>query len=454
MDGGDVTVFHRVTEGKLGSHDGCVIEDEVSQEFLDRIPGGLFRYRADDEGTIDYVSHDVLDMFGCKTYDEFCAITGNTFPGMVHPDDRERVLYEIDEQIKVGDRDAVTYRLNRPDLTELWVDDRGHYIVDDSGIAWFYVTIIDISDKVSSQRQLERAEERVDMLTMLSRDVVFDIDCQEQTGELFGDFETRFGRPPLSSDLILRKRCDKDCDVALEIHDIESLREVIEKGDFIDIETSLPDAEGNPIWCRYQSFVIFDDATGLPVRHVGRLLDTHAMVMREASLRKMAELDGLTGIFNRNAAMVRIEQALVSEECQEGCCLFLIDVDDFKQVNDCFGHPEGDRVLKEIARFLRRNMRKDDIIARLGGDEFAIFAAGLGSDPALTRVLDQLSAGLYAKRERPADMPEDLHPSITIGAAATTRFPVTFDELYQIADEALYVAKRAGKSRAELRRLN
>ena len=55
MDGGDVTVFHRVTEGKLGSHDGCVIEDEVSQEFLDRIPGGLFRYRADDEGTIDTV---------------------------------------------------------------------------------------------------------------------------------------------------------------------------------------------------------------------------------------------------------------------------------------------------------------------------------------------------------------------------------------------------------------
>ena len=45
-----MTVFHRVTEGKLGSHDGCVIEDEVSQEFLDRIPGGLFRYRADDEG--------------------------------------------------------------------------------------------------------------------------------------------------------------------------------------------------------------------------------------------------------------------------------------------------------------------------------------------------------------------------------------------------------------------
>ena len=58
-----MTIFHRVTEGKLGSHDGCAIEDEASQEFLDRIPGGLFRYRADDEGgTIDYVSRDVLEL--------------------------------------------------------------------------------------------------------------------------------------------------------------------------------------------------------------------------------------------------------------------------------------------------------------------------------------------------------------------------------------------------------
>ncbi len=449
-----MTVFHRVTEGKLGSHEGCVIEDEVSQEFLDRIPGGLFRYRADDEGTIDYVSRDVLAMFGCKTYEEFCSITGNTFIGMVHPDDRQRVTDEITAQIRVGDTDAVTYRLNCPDLIERWVDDRGRYVVDADGTAWFYVTIIDITDKMENQRQLERAEERIDMLTMLSRDVVFDIDCQKQTGELFGDFEARFRRPPLSGDLILRKRCDKACDIDLEVHDAGSLHEVVEKGDFIDIETSLPDDEGNPIWCRYQSFVIFDDDTGLPLRHVGRLLDTHAMVMREANLRKMAELDGLTGVFNRNAAMTRIEQALSGEECRGGCCLLLVDVDDFKQVNDGFGHPMGDRVLQEIANFLVRNMRRDDIIVRLGGDEFAIFAAGLGSDPALSRVLDQLSAGLYAEADRPTDFPADLCPSITIGAAATTRFPVTFDELYQVADEALYVAKRAGKFRATLRRLD
>ena len=226
-----MTVFHRVTEGKLGSRDGCVIEDEVSQEFLDRIPGGLFRYRADDEGgTIDYVSRDVLAMFGCATYDEFRAITGNTFLGMVHPDDRERVAAEIAEQISAGDTDAVAYRLNRPDGEVRWVDDRGRYVVDAAGAAWFYVTIIDITEKMSYQQQLERANDRVEILTVLSRDVIFDIDCQNQVGEVFGDFDARFGRAPQSADLILRKRCDKECSIDLEVHDIEPIRAVVERG--------------------------------------------------------------------------------------------------------------------------------------------------------------------------------------------------------------------------------
>lgn len=83
-----------------------------------------------------------------------------------------------------------------------------------------------------------------------------------------------------------------------------------------------------------------------------------------------------------------------------------------------------------------------------------MFAAGLVPGPALDRVLSQLSGGIYATTPRPADMPEGLHPSITIGAVACTRTPVTFDDLYQVADEALYVAKRAGKSQAALRYLD
>ena len=447
-----MTVFHRITEGKLGAGDGCVIEDEVSQEFLDRIPGGLFRYRAEGDGLIDYVSRDVLDMFGCATYEQFCAATGNTFIGMVYPDDRDRVAKEITEQISHGDTDVVDYRLNRPDGQELWVRDKGRYVVDDAGAAWFYVALTDITELLLYAQKLQRANQRVELLSVLSRDVVFDIQCQEQTGELFGDFAARFGREPKSADLIVKKRCDKECNVDLDVHDYGAYREVAERGDFIDDEIALAGGNGEPVWCRYQSFVIFNE-DGCPVRHVGRLLDTHETMMREVMLRRQAELDGLTGLFNRNAAMVRIDAALTAGDVGSPCTLFLIDVDDFKQVNDNFGHPEGDRVLQEIGKFLKGAVRRDDLVARLGGDEFAIFANGLGPGPALQNVLERLSGGIYAKGGRPEDMPEELQPSISVGAVACTRAPVTFDGLYQVADEALYVAKRAGKGRHALRTL-
>ncbi len=440
-----MTVFHSITAGTLGSHDGTTIDAEVSQEFLDRIPGGLFRYRADESGTIDYVSREVLTMFGCETYEEFSAITGNTFYGMVHPDDRDRVARELVDQIQKGDTDTLRFRLDHPSNKDVWVDDRGHLVVDDMGTAWFYVTLIDISEKVAYQRKLERANERLEILTELSHDILFDIDCQAQTGEIFGDFEGRFGRIPCSDDVILRKRCTKECSIDLEVHDITPLKQIVGRGDFVDIETSLCDLEGNPIWCRYQSYVIFNE-DGCPVRHVGRLLDTHEMVMRADRLRRKAEIDGMTGIWNREAAMERIENLL--EHMEEGTpfTLFLIDVDDFKQVNDTFGHPQGDEVLKDVAQFLSTTMRKEDVVARLGGDEFAIFAVGLGPGDALNNLLVRLSAGIYSKRAKPETMPDELDPTISIGAAASSGEKMGIDDLYKVADDALYTAKRGGKS--------
>lgn len=446
-----MSAFHRLADQGSDDQSSCEIKDEVSQEFLDRIPGGLFRYRAEGEGLIDYVSRDVLDMMGCTSYAEFRKVTENTFLGMVWPEDRERVSQEIAEQISESDTDVVDYRLNRPDGKELWVRDKGRCVKDEDGTLWFYVALTDITELMNYTRKLEQANQRVELISMLSRDVVFDIQCQEQTGDVFGDFEARFGRQPRSCDFIVRKRCDKPCDIKLTVHDLDDYRSVVNEGDFIDEEIAFTNGDGDPVWCRYQSFVLFDqDRT--PIRHVGRLLDTHEMAMREVMLRRQAELDGLTGLFNRDAAMARIE-AILCTKGDRPCTLFLIDVDDFKQVNDNFGHPIGDRVLQEIAKLLKRTVRSDDLVIRLGGDEFAIFAEGLGPGRALDNILHMLAGDIYSHEPRPKDLPVELQPSVTVGAVACTQNSVSFDELYQTADEALYVAKRGGKGRSALRTL-
>lgn len=447
-----MTVFHRLSGDGSDASGEDVVGAEVSREFLERIPGGLLRYRAEGDcaGRIDYVSRDLLTMFGCETHEEFSRLTGDLFTGMVHPDDRARVEREIATQIEHGDVDQVVYRLNRSDGEIVWVDDRGRFVRDSDGIGWFYVTLVDITEKVSYQQQMERGNERLEILTALSNDVVFDVDCPSGSTEVFGDFEGRFGRKPQMSDIVLRRRCQGECRLDISCFDIEPMMQRVTQGSFVECETSILDAGGQPIWFRYQSFVQFDEA-GNPVRHVGRLLDTHEMVMRENQFRRKAEHDSLTQLYNREAAISRIEEYLADGE---GPCSFLIiDVDDFKHINDRFGHPEGDRVLREIGSFLGKVMRKEDIVARFGGDEFAIFAKGLGPGPAIENILARIAKGLVSgdSSEGPCDC---VMPTLSIGAVTCEGSGKTFEEIYQAADETLYEAKRAGKAQAKLRILD
>lgn len=429
------------------SHDA----NEAFHQFLQHTPGGLFRYHADDEGAIDLVSQELITMMGCADRAAFDELTGGRFEGLVHPDDRQRVLGSIAEQMTQGDTDAVVYRLNRLDGAELWVDDRGRRVVDAQGQPWFYVTVVDITEKVASERELERVRERMEILTALSNDVVFDIECATGNAQVFGDFHDRFGREPRQDDFVVHRRCHADCHLKMQVHGLDQLMDDITDDSLVDFETSTEGPDGEPVWFRYQSVVLYDDE-GNAVRHVGRLLDTHEMMMRESQFRRKAEHDSLTGLFNRSAALNRIETVLKGGTST--FTFFLVDVDDFKAINDGYGHPEGDRVLIELAEFLTAAMRREDVVARLGGDEFAVFASGLGPGAALDRIMEHLARGPFAT-QRATDGPESAGPapSITIGAACCAQGSdeVTFEQVYALADEALYEAKQAGKAQARLR---
>lgn len=106
---------------------------ELPQEFLDKFPGGMLRYKAEEAGAIDRVSSGLVRLFGCSDAEQFRALTGNTFKGIVHPDDWEWVSASISEQMERSDSDYVRYRIIRADGEVRWVDDWGHLVEDASG---------------------------------------------------------------------------------------------------------------------------------------------------------------------------------------------------------------------------------------------------------------------------------------------------------------------------------
>ena len=155
---------------------------------------------------------------------------------------------------------------------------------------------------------------------------------------------------------------------------------------------------------------------------------------------RLSVTDALTGLYNRSYL-----EREVTELIQEGHkgTLFIMDIDNFKKVNDTFGHIAGDKVLKMLADTLKENTRKMDVVGRLGGDEFMIFYQDL-SEPTVTEKKAESIINMFLEKFRTLYcLPE---VSVSIGIAHCPEGGSDFKALYKNADKALYYTKNNGKN--------
>ncbi len=158
-----------------------------------------------------------------------------------------------------------------------------------------------------------------------------------------------------------------------------------------------------------------------------------------AELVRMAHTDPLTGLLNRRAFFERLELALTqSRRSALAAAVILFDLDNFKEINDVFGHKIGDHVLIEVTRRLRQHLRETDSIARIGGDEFAVVATNLHTASAAMEIAEKISASIAT-----IDDIEGLHvrTSISIGISVFPMDNSPADLLVQHADLAMYKSK-------------
>lgn len=157
-------------------------------------------------------------------------------------------------------------------------------------------------------------------------------------------------------------------------------------------------------------------------------------------LEHQATRDPLTGLCNVREGRELVQRALASPRWNgTRGALFMFDLDDFKLVNDEFGHDKGDSVLKGFARVLERSFRCSDIVYRAGGDEFAAFAVDIPCACVTERICADVVSGVEEMVEACAGV------SVSIGVAVG-RPTHAFEAFYRAADQALYGIKRTGKS--------
>ncbi|WP_338586441.1 sensor domain-containing diguanylate cyclase [Pseudomonas sp. MAG733B] len=228
-------------------------------------------------------------------------------------------------------------------------------------------------------------------------------------------------------------------------HAERSLAEVLDKGAVEDREYRIIDAEGQVRWLSDKCFINRQAEPGQPVIIVGLAEDITDKKHMETELQRLATTDALTQSSNRHHFFDGAHQEFELARQQGTPLSFLmLDIDDFKVINDTYGHQEGDNVLQHIADSGRAALRRGDLFGRIGGEEFAAVFPGCTPEMAL-----QVAERLQREIQRLSFDHDGQTFGITVsqGLTSLTAEDENVESLFARADAAMYQAKRDGKNR-------
>lgn len=365
---------------------------------------------------------------------------GQGWARFVHPDDLATVLKVWETALtSVGKRMAdARYRLRLSDGNYRWFRARGRPRMDDVGrvVAW-YGTLEDIHDQVTAELALRDSEERYRLASQASNDVIWD--WVPSTGRVAwaGAVQQILGED-------LREGTSLDW-WSNRVHPEDRPRVTVSITEALGGHDNYWQAEYRFRHARGDYIMIFDHAVIVrdgnfhANRVVGSMLDITARKVVEEELHRAAYHDPLTKLLNRAAYMDKLNGELSRAEA-EGSSVGLIfaDLNNFKSLNDSFGHAAGDELLREVADRLVHGLPVGASVARLGGDEFAIILPGLVDQDARTEAVQAVLAGLkapYSIENTWVDV------SFCAGAALWPRDAESITDLLRCADLALYAAK-------------
>ncbi len=196
-------------------------------------------------------------------------------------------------------------------------------------------------------------------------------------------------------------------------------------------------------WIRSTTTSALDPTTGDIMAVVTVTDDIHEAKVKEEELKILAERDPLTGLLNKKAIELHIQRHL---DAENPGALFMIDLDNFKAINDNFGHAYGDDVLREVSEKIITTFRSDDLIGRIGGDEFMVL---FRSDPDTTKLAKKANTLCESIRKvysHDGHEGTSIEVSASVGITVITDEHQTFQTLYHQADLAMYACKKETKN--------
>ena len=373
----------------------------------------------------------------------FASLVGTDIFALLHADDVPALVETIARLRNTpGETGGVNYRLRMADGAWHWMETTTTSLLDQPAIGGFVVSMRDVTERRHDETALERSEEHYRDLIEHVRDWVF-------TADLAGNFTSvNPAAEQLTGFSSAELRGMSFFDVVAP-KDRERLERILTRP-----VAGAPEEHAELQLIRKDGRRLFIGVAGRFVEEGGRRVRIEGIVrdmterhILEESLRYQAFHDALTGLPNRALLLDRIDLALArAERTKSRVMVLLLDVDDFKMINDSRGHTVGDEVLVELAGRLRSILRNNDTVARMGGDEFVIVTESVQARSEICAVAKRVLS-VFAEPFTVAGNERKQTGSLGIALSSDG---AEASDLLRDADTAMYRAKEKGKGGFEV----
>lgn len=446
---------HFARQGQLSnensSEQAYIVQQLVTLQRLGRI--GIWEVHLPEH--LYFFSEEMYRILGLDPHKSHA--TSETYLAAVHPDDRQKVKANMTSVLQ-----------GHPLFVELehrivWPNGEIRHATVRTEVArngkeiLLYGTLQDVTEAKRAEADLRKNEERFKFAAQALSDAIWDWNIREKRSWCSDNIDILFGSAcPFSDDpLALWVEQVHPEDKERVLHETRAALNGT-ANDFC-IEYRFLQQDGRCIDILSRAVIIRDD-TGEAVRMIGTLIDVTERKQAEATrkdneqkIRHLAFHDSLTGLANRAHLAERLRHALaVPEPGRHGGAILLLDLDDFKALNDTFGHAAGDQLLKLVAERLIAFVEKGDTVIRLGGDEFVVLQEHPAEEDRIeavnrARILGEKILGAF---RLPFILDEHHNYFVTpsIGITLFEQGPETAENILKQADLAMYQAKAAGRN--------
>lgn len=409
------------------------------------VPCAIYQYTRSEQPFLLMANYTAWNGAGYQS-EEACLAANRENPLLlVHPDDRFAAQKRLNKILRDGETCAYEQRMLRADGSVYWIKGalRTAFALDGQPILQsFSLDITEIKQAeallLAQQRELANSYAKLQIAIDQSGVEIWEYNIAARTFETRRHDQQKYGLPkgPVTLDFLTSEKSPFHPDDRSVLRDsMARLERGISPVDFV-VRVRIFE---NYRTCRINYAAIFDAKTGAPISAMGITHD----ITDQLLLTERAQQDALTKLLNRQAFEDAVNLTVASD-FMGLIAFFYIDLDNFKQINDTWGHSYGDEVLRFSGVRIKSLFRGNDYVGRLGGDEFAVLMTGLSSPENATDKAAHIIRALSRWREK---KPGQQELSCSIGIAFAPQHGTTFEALSRSADRALYQAKQSGKAR-------